>query len=144
MKRSAGAAVLLVAMAGCAVGPDFQRPAGPAADRYTIDALRSESPDGAAGTAQHLALGRGIEGNWWQHHDAEQLEAQRHAVEAAQNNVRLSQLSYHEGNVGVLQVLDAQRQFQQAKLGFVRAQTQRYIDTAQLFLALGGSTLPSS
>jgi NodT family efflux transporter outer membrane factor (OMF) lipoprotein len=76
-------------------------------------------------------------------HDAEQLQAQRHAVEAAQSNVRLSQLSYREGNVGVLQVLDAERQFQQAKLGFVRAQAQRYIDTAQLFVALGGSPLPS-
>jgi len=76
-------------------------------------------------------------------HDAEQLAAQRHAVEAAQNNVRLSQLSYHEGNVGVLQVLDAERQFQQAKLGLVRAQAQRYIDTAQLFVALGGSPLRS-
>ena len=76
-------------------------------------------------------------------HDAEQLEAQQRAVEAAQNNVKLSQLSYHEGNVGVLQVLDAERQFQQAKLGLVRAQAQRYIDTAQLLLALGGSPLPS-
>jgi outer membrane protein TolC len=63
--------------------------------------------------------------------------------EAAQNNVRLPQLSYRKGNVGVLQVLDAERQLQQAKLGFVRAQAQRYIDTAQLLPALGGSPLPA-
>ena len=48
-------------------------------------------------------------------------------------------MSYHEGNVGVLQVLDAERLHQQARLGYVRAEAQRYSDTAQLFLALGGS-----
>jgi hypothetical protein len=36
-------------------------------------------------------------------------------------------------------VLDAQRAFQQARLGFVRSEAQRYLDTVQLFLALGGT-----
>jgi outer membrane protein TolC len=36
-------------------------------------------------------------------------------------------------------VLDAQRSYQQARLGFVKAQGQRYLDTVQLFLALGGT-----
>ena len=35
-------------------------------------------------------------------------------------------------------LLDAQRQHQQALLGYVRAQTQRYQDTAQLLAAMGG------
>jgi outer membrane protein TolC len=52
--------------------------------------------------------------------------------------VDLARQSYREGNVGVLQVLDAERQSQQARLGFLRAQAQRYMDTAQLFLAMGG------
>jgi outer membrane protein TolC len=39
----------------------------------------------------------------------------------------------------VLQVLDAERLYQNARLGYVRAQAQRYMDTVQLFLALGGS-----
>ena len=51
----------------------------------------------------------------------------------------LTRQSYSVGNVGVLQVLDAERQYQQARLGYVRAQAQRYQDTAQLYLALGGS-----
>jgi NodT family efflux transporter outer membrane factor (OMF) lipoprotein len=72
-------------------------------------------------------------------HDAEQLDAQAHAREAAQENVELTRRSYVEGNVGVLQVIDAERLFQQARLGYVRAQAQRYMDTAQLFLALGGA-----
>ena len=72
-------------------------------------------------------------------HGAEQLQAQAHAEEAARDNVDLTRQSYKEGNVGVLQVLDAERRYQQARLGYVRAQAQRYMDTAQLFLALGGS-----
>jgi outer membrane protein TolC len=35
--------------------------------------------------------------------------------------------------------LDAQRSYQQARLGYVRAVAQRYLDTVQLFLALGGT-----
>jgi outer membrane protein TolC len=74
-------------------------------------------------------------------HDAEQLDAQAHALDAARENLDLTRKSYQEGNVGVLQVLDAERQYQRAHLGYVRAQAQRYLDTAQLFLALGGSPL---
>lgn len=73
-------------------------------------------------------------------HDAEQLEAQAHAQEAAQSNLDLARASYSEGNAGVIQVLDAQRAFQQARLGFVKSEAQRYLDTVQLFLALGGTT----
>jgi NodT family efflux transporter outer membrane factor (OMF) lipoprotein len=72
-------------------------------------------------------------------HDAEQLDAQAHAQDAARENVDLTRKSYNEGNVGVLQVLDAERLYQNARLGYVRAQAQRYMDTVQLFLALGGS-----
>ena len=72
-------------------------------------------------------------------HDSEQLSAQAHAQDAARNNVELTRKSYNEGSVGVVQVLDAERLYQQARLGYVRATGQRYLDTAQLYLALGGS-----
>jgi NodT family efflux transporter outer membrane factor (OMF) lipoprotein len=71
-------------------------------------------------------------------HDGELLAAQSRALDTAHNSVDLARQSYREGNVGVLQVLDAERQSQQARLGFLRAQAQRYMDTAQLFLAMGG------
>jgi NodT family efflux transporter outer membrane factor (OMF) lipoprotein len=76
-------------------------------------------------------------------HDAEQLDAQSQAQQAAQSNIDLARASYREGNAGVLQVLDAERLYEQARLGFVRAVVQRYMDTVQLFLALGG-TSPSA
>ena len=70
---------------------------------------------------------------------AEELQAQARAEQSARESVDLTRQSYNEGNVGVLQVLDAERRYQQARLGYVRAQAQRYIDTVQLFLALGGA-----
>lgn len=76
-------------------------------------------------------------------HDAEQLAAQEQAQKAADANLSLTRAAYREGNVGVLQILDAQRSNQQARLGYVRAVAQRYLDTVQLFLALGG-TRPSA
>jgi NodT family efflux transporter outer membrane factor (OMF) lipoprotein len=70
--------------------------------------------------------------------DAGNLAAQARALAAAQSSLDLSRQSYGAGNTGILQVLDAQRQVQQAQLGFVRAQAQQYLDTTELFLALGG------
>jgi NodT family efflux transporter outer membrane factor (OMF) lipoprotein len=76
-------------------------------------------------------------------HDAEQLDAQAQAQRAARSSLDLARASYSEGNAGVLLVLDAERSYQQARLGYVRAVVQRYLDTVQLFLALGG-TSPSA
>jgi NodT family efflux transporter outer membrane factor (OMF) lipoprotein len=71
-------------------------------------------------------------------HDHEEVEAQRRALESSEANLKLTQTTYSFGNVGILQVLDAQRLAEQARLGYVRAQAQRYLDTVQLFTALGG------
>jgi NodT family efflux transporter outer membrane factor (OMF) lipoprotein len=73
-------------------------------------------------------------------HDAEQLDAQAQAQQAAQSSLDLARASYREGNAGVLLVLDAERSYQRARLGYVRARVQRYVDTVQLFLALGGTS----
>jgi NodT family efflux transporter outer membrane factor (OMF) lipoprotein len=76
-------------------------------------------------------------------HDAELVDAQARAEAAARDNLDLTRRSYQEGNVGVLQVLDAERGYQRAHLGLVRATAQRYVDTAELYLALGGGTPPT-
>lgn len=71
--------------------------------------------------------------------DGEAVTSQRRAVETARGSFDLARKSYQVGNSGLLQVQDAARQLAQAQLGLVRAQRQHYIDTAQLFVALGGS-----
>ncbi len=72
-------------------------------------------------------------------HDAEQLDASSHAEATARSALDLARASYAEGNAGILQVLDAQRSYQQSRLGYIKATADRYADTAQLILALGGS-----
>lgn len=72
-------------------------------------------------------------------HDQELLSSEQGAVAVAAENLALTRESYSAGNSGVLQVLEAQRQNQQARVGLVHAQSQRVQDTVQLLLALGGS-----
>jgi NodT family efflux transporter outer membrane factor (OMF) lipoprotein len=71
-------------------------------------------------------------------HDAHLLAAQQHALHMASESVRLQRISYTRGGTGLLNLLDAQRQYQQARLGYVRAEAQRYQDTVQLLVAMGG------
>ena len=56
-------------------------------------------------------------------------------------SVRLQRISYTGGGSGILELLDAQRQYQQALLGYVQAEAQRYQDTIQLLVAMGGGRL---
>ncbi len=71
-------------------------------------------------------------------HDAQLLASQQQAVALATESVRLQRIRYTGGGTGILELLDAQRQYQQAQLGFVRAEAQRYQDTIQLLVAMGG------
>jgi NodT family efflux transporter outer membrane factor (OMF) lipoprotein len=71
-------------------------------------------------------------------HDETLLDSQHHALDMASQSVGLQRISYGSGGSGIISLLDAQRQRQQALLGFVRAQAQQYQDTTQLFVALGG------
>jgi len=71
--------------------------------------------------------------------DAALLGAETHALAAAQASLNLARESYAAGNVGVLQVLDAERAYSRARLDYVRVEAARYVDTAQLYLALGGT-----
>jgi len=71
-------------------------------------------------------------------HDQELLSSEQRAAATAADNLALTRESYSAGNSGVLQVLEAQRQEQQARLGLVRAQALRLQDTVRLLLSLGG------
>jgi hypothetical protein len=71
-------------------------------------------------------------------HDAETLRAQTDSVEAAEAALKLLQMNYQAGIATYLQVLVADGQFLQAKLGYVQAVAQRLEDTVALSVALGG------
>ncbi|WP_081804504.1 efflux transporter outer membrane subunit [Dyella jiangningensis] len=80
-------------MAGCAVGPDFKRPAPPEVSQYTAKpvATTEATEHVAGGDAQRFATGGDIPGDWWTlFHSAplneliEQSLANNHDLKAAQ------------------------------------------------------------
>jgi NodT family efflux transporter outer membrane factor (OMF) lipoprotein len=71
-------------------------------------------------------------------HDTQLITAQSNALAAATRNVELARESYSAGNTDILQLIDAQRRRLTAQVGFLQAESQQYLNTAELFLALGG------
>jgi len=70
--------------------------------------------------------------------DAQSLERWRAATESADTERELVRETYRGGGVTILQVLDAERSYSQARLSYAKSNGQRYIDSAQLFNAMGG------
>jgi NodT family efflux transporter outer membrane factor (OMF) lipoprotein len=52
-------------LAGCAVGPDFHRPAAPTTTTYTQRPLASETASSPGERSQRLAIGGDIPDQWW-------------------------------------------------------------------------------
>jgi NodT family efflux transporter outer membrane factor (OMF) lipoprotein len=71
-------------------------------------------------------------------HDAETLHAQAQSLSAAEEALRLTQVNYQAGIANYLQVLIANYQYHQAKIGYLQALAQRFQDTVALFVAMGG------
>lgn len=59
--------LVAAALAGCAVGPDFRRPAPPEVSSYTADALPGETVEAkvAGGAPQRFVSGEDIPSLWW-------------------------------------------------------------------------------
>jgi NodT family efflux transporter outer membrane factor (OMF) lipoprotein len=72
-------AVLLASLllAGCAVGPDFQRPAPPDVQRYTAEPVTTTATSAGipGGAAQHFERGGDIPAQWWQLFHSQPLDA---------------------------------------------------------------------
>jgi NodT family efflux transporter outer membrane factor (OMF) lipoprotein len=125
------------ALAAGLTAPVFDGGTLRAARRADIDAMQASAANYQEAVLQGLRqvadVLTGIE------QGAQLLGAETHALDAAQASLNLTRESYRAGNVGVLQVLDAERAYSRARLDYVRVQAERYADTAQLFLALGGT-----
>lgn len=105
------AAAAMLALAGCAVGPNFQRPAAPAVDRLTAAPLpaTTASADVAGGQAQRFVPGGDIPAQWWTlFHSAElnalieqslahnaDLKAVQAALTVAHENARAQRGAYY-------------------------------------------------
>lgn len=71
------AAAVAALLAGCAVGPDFHRPAPPEAASLTAHPLPDQTSSAAVagGTAQSLKTGADIPGLWWELFRSPKLDA---------------------------------------------------------------------
>jgi len=71
-------------------------------------------------------------------HDAQTLNAQSEALESSQQALKLVKDNYKAGKADYVQVLIADLQYQQARIGYLTAKARRYQDSAALIAALGG------
>lgn len=95
------AVILAVALAGCAVGPDYRRPAPPPAASYIIEEgtpPETVSAPGVGGSAQRFVSGGEIPARWWELFRSEPLDrwirtaiANSPTLAAAEANLRRSQ-----------------------------------------------------
>jgi len=71
-----GAALAALALAACAVGPDFAPPPAPSVSGYTPEAhlATTASVDVAGGAAQKFLVGRDIPGEWWKVFRSKELD----------------------------------------------------------------------
>lgn len=70
--------------------------------------------------------------------DADALKSAADADRAAKITLDLTQRQVTDGYTGYLSLLTAQQAYQQAHIGLLQAQANRFADTAALFQALGG------
>ncbi|MEO8810381.1 MAG: efflux transporter outer membrane subunit [Rhodanobacter sp.] len=70
--------------------------------------------------------------------DAQGLAAQAASEAAASQQLALTRQQYQLGATGYLELLNAERSNQQARIALIQARTARLADTAALYAALGG------
>jgi NodT family efflux transporter outer membrane factor (OMF) lipoprotein len=104
-------ALLMLSIAGCAVGPDFKPPAAPNVTEYTADPLTdtAATPNVVGGDAQRFVAGANLSADWWtlfhskalnelieralaNNHD---LKAAQAALSAARENVLAQRGAYY-------------------------------------------------
>ncbi|TVT79848.1 efflux transporter outer membrane subunit [Pseudomonas sp. H3(2019)] len=121
--------------------------AGPIFDGGTLKAERQAAVDGykatLAGYQQTVIQSFGQVADTLQaiNHDSEENLAQEDALRAAETSFRLNQQAYAQGENSILQVLEAERAYEQALLGRIRVKTAQYLDTVRLYVALGGNSV---
>ncbi len=101
--RSLMAGSVLAFAAGCAVGPDFKRPAAPDAAGYTPEPLAAQTASAqiGGGAAQRFANGQDIPGQWWELFHSKALNAlieralkNNADLQAAQAALKVAQENY--------------------------------------------------
>jgi NodT family efflux transporter outer membrane factor (OMF) lipoprotein len=77
-------------LAGCAVGPDFHRPAPPAVQEYRAPGAQPAAP-AAGDESQRLQIGASVPERWWEAFGSRQLDALIDQVLAANPDIQAGQ-----------------------------------------------------
>jgi len=102
-RLAAGGLALVLGLGGCAVGPNFHRPAAPPVTHYVFggDPTRTSA---AQGIAQRFSPGAAVAGDWWRLFDSAQLQiivaqalTDNPGLAAAQASLRASEESLRAG-----------------------------------------------
>jgi len=89
------AAAPLVAAVGCAVGPDFEPPAAPAAATYTPEPQPTETAV-AGGRAQRFAAGNALPVKWWELFESPRLDERVEQALAANPTLQSAQATLRQ------------------------------------------------
>ncbi|MCJ2187277.1 efflux transporter outer membrane subunit [Novosphingobium beihaiensis] len=74
--------------------------------------------------------------------DSRELAARHETAEISDRSLYLSRRSFQVGNSGILQVLDASRSYQRARLALLETRTRQYQNVARLYVATAGGWIP--
>ena len=127
---------LVWSLLGGLTAPIFHGGALAAQKQSAVDAFRASSSTYRQVVVQ--AFGQVADTLRALDHDASLVARERQALTVADASLALQRLAYDAGKTDILKLIDAERSDQQARIGYARAIGQRYLDTAQLFVALGG------
>ncbi len=124
------AGALMLALAGCAVGPNYHRPDAPSVDRYTVQPLPAQtvSTDTAGGDAQRFLEGQDVPQHWWTTFGNDELnrrvnEALAHSptIASARATLREAEENAKAARGGLFPSLDANAGATRSKLSSVQA-----------------------
>ncbi|MDE8653552.1 efflux transporter outer membrane subunit [Novosphingobium album (ex Liu et al. 2023)] len=76
--------------------------------------------------------------------DGRELAVRGESETIADRSLHLSRRSFQVGNSGILQVLDASRTYQRARLALLETRTRQYQNIARLYVATAGGWLPDA
>lgn len=71
-------------------------------------------------------------------HDEEEISLQKKVLATTRESLRLTHIAFKTGSASVLDVTNAKRVYASSYIRYENAMAQRYLDTIQLYLALGG------
>jgi NodT family efflux transporter outer membrane factor (OMF) lipoprotein len=88
--RTRDAVLGALLLAGCAVGPDFHRPAPPTVQEYRAPGAQSAAP-ATGDESQRLQIGASVPERWWEAFGSQQLDALIDQVLAANPDIQAGQ-----------------------------------------------------